>query len=473
MPSGWRDRQLCNLFEATWRRTENVFFFPMEHLSRPFVDAHPYPDCTHHTLAPFHWEPLWWAIDLALRHRVPPLEPFDAIAERRRLERVPGVVLPYTSQYRRSQFLPEPVAAPHPARHLETERTERSTACPACAAVCAKPYGDCAACESAECGRQAVATSTARPPPGAPALAPPVAPGQRCRGRAAATGSWVAAADPAPRWPGCLPSCCGPPAAGAAPRKYDWVPSACDLPIFDPDRFCDLLGNKTLLLVGDSTMHQTAALLENAIPGRQCLDRVAFGMSDFLATTSRAERGASWDDHVSKLAPDIAILSTGPHWAVQWSEASYVAALRNVSTGLRRFPRTLFAWKTLNPAGCGTAPLPGGTNVSAWLRSPEVLATNPHWHKDQYVHYPRLDALALDVFSGRVPVIDVSPLYLRPDSHQGSSTYAHSACAKLSQCDCLHFCTDGTSALTLVPDLILNFLEDLAGTRERRSGRAD
>ena len=44
----------------------------MEHLSRPFVDAHPYPDCTHHTLAPFHWEPLWWAIDLALRHRVPP-----------------------------------------------------------------------------------------------------------------------------------------------------------------------------------------------------------------------------------------------------------------------------------------------------------------------------------------------------------------------------------------------------------------
>lgn len=228
-----------------------------------------------------------------------------------------------------------------------------------------------------------------------------------------------------------------------------------------------------MLLVGDSTMHQTAALLENAIPGRQCLDRVAFGMSDFLATTSRAERGASWDDHVSRLAPDIAILSTGPHWAVQWSEASYVAALRNVSAGLRRFPRTLFAWKTLNPAGCGTAPLPGGTNVSAWLRSPEVLATNPHWHKDQYVHYPRLDALALDVFSGRVPVIDVSPLYLRPDSHQGSSTYAHSACAKLSQCDCLHFCTDGTSALTLVPDLILNFLEDLAGTRERRSGRAD
>ena len=34
-------RQLCDLFEAAWRNgRENVFFFPMEHLSRPFVDAH-------------------------------------------------------------------------------------------------------------------------------------------------------------------------------------------------------------------------------------------------------------------------------------------------------------------------------------------------------------------------------------------------------------------------------------------------
>ena len=449
-PSGWRDRQLCALFEATWRRTENVFFFPMEHLSRPFVDAHPYPDCTHHTLAPFHWEPLWWAIDLVLKHRVPPLKKFDAVAERRRLARVPGVVLPYTSQYRRSQFIPGPVKA-DAAHGLET------TACPACAAPCAKPYWDCAACETAECGRPA--TATLRP-------APPVAPGPRCRGRAVATGAWVAAADSAPRWPGCLPSCCGPPAAGAAPRKYDWVPSACDLPVFDPDRFCDLLGNRTLLLVGDSTMHQTAKLLENALQGRPCLDRVAFGMSDFLAASSHSERGASWDDHVASLAPDIAILSTGSHWAVQWFEVPYVAALRNVLAGLRRFPRTLFAWKTLNPAGCGPAPLPGGTNVSAWLRSPEVLATNPHWHEDQYVYYPRLDALALDVFAGRVPVIDASPLYLRPDSHQGSDKYLHSTCAKLSQCDCLHFCTDGTSALTLVPDLILNFLEDLSAKGE-------
>ena len=76
------------------------------------------------------------------------------------------------------------------------------------------------------------------------------------------------------------------------------------------------------------------------------------------------------------------------------------------------------------------------------------------------------DALALDVFAGRVPVIDVSPLYLRPDSHQGSDKYLHSTCAKLSQCDCLNFCTDGTSALTLVPDLILNFLEDLSAKGE-------
>ena len=37
-------------------------------------------------------------------------------------------------------------------------------------------------------------------------------------------------------------------------EQYQWKPSFCDLPAWDANAFCHLLGNRTVLLVGDSTM---------------------------------------------------------------------------------------------------------------------------------------------------------------------------------------------------------------------------
>ena len=49
-----------------------------------------------------------------------------------------------------------------------------------------------------------------------------------------------------------------------AMNSYKWVPHACSLREFEPRDFCMRLGNRTVLLVGDSTMEQAASTLMNA-----------------------------------------------------------------------------------------------------------------------------------------------------------------------------------------------------------------
>ena len=49
----------------------------------------------------------------------------------------------------------------------------------------------------------------------------------------------------------------------------EWVPDDCRLPKSDASLFCELLGTRKMLLIGDSTMAQTATVLMNAIYAAQ------------------------------------------------------------------------------------------------------------------------------------------------------------------------------------------------------------
>ena len=229
MPSGWRDRR-CATGRGNVAPDRNVFFFPMEHLSRPFVDAHPYPTArtTRSHRPP---KPLWWAIDLALRHRVPPLEPFDAIAERRRS----SASRAWSFRIRASTGGRSPPGAgrcPPPARHLETERTERSTACPPALQFVPSPTVTARRASqpvrsagSRDLDRASAARGTRLAPPVAPGSdaaggRPRLAPGSRTRRRGGRAACRRAAARRPP-----------------APRRASTTGfRACDLPIFDPDR---------------------------------------------------------------------------------------------------------------------------------------------------------------------------------------------------------------------------------------------
>ena len=48
-------------------------------------------------------------------------------------------------------------------------------------------------------------------------------------------------------------------------ETFKWVPDSCMLESFDGKDFCNVLGKKRLLLVGDSLMHQLASTLYNTL----------------------------------------------------------------------------------------------------------------------------------------------------------------------------------------------------------------
>jgi len=77
-------------------------------------------------------------------------------------------------------------------------------------------------------------------------------------------------------------------------EDYEWVPNECVLPQWNTEAFCRLLGGRRILIVGDSTMQQTAASLYSMLlynnASSECLGGIFFEMSDFLVTTPmRAE----------------------------------------------------------------------------------------------------------------------------------------------------------------------------------------
>jgi len=60
--------------------------------------------------------------------------------------------------------------------------------------------------------------------------------------------------------------------------KYTWKSD--QLPTFDPYETCRILGNRTVLIIGDSTMQQTTATLMNALFPVGCQTQIVAGGSD-------------------------------------------------------------------------------------------------------------------------------------------------------------------------------------------------
>ena len=52
-----------------------------------------------------------------------------------------------------------------------------------------------------------------------------------------------------------------------------WEPSGCKLREFSAEAFCTALGDRTLLLVGDSTMQQLASVLMNGLAWEEAQER--------------------------------------------------------------------------------------------------------------------------------------------------------------------------------------------------------
>ena len=104
--------------------------------------------------------------------------------------------------------------------------------------------------------------------------------------------------------------------------RYKWVPDSCRLVEWNARRFCELLGARRILLVGDSTVSQAATVLMNYIhwgfwqaPSSGCQQQVLFANSDTLIGRELGvdNRGGDWKTLVRHFDPDIVIVSSGPH----------------------------------------------------------------------------------------------------------------------------------------------------------------
>jgi Ser-tRNA(Ala) deacylase AlaX len=210
---------------------------------------------------------------------------------------------------------------------------------------------------------------------------------------------------------------------------YQWTPAACSLPLFDADHFCkDILGNRSILVIGDSTSEQTASTLMNAVHN-YCPERIRFAASDTLVGRSfgKWNRGKPWFEAVNQFVPDIIIANAGAHIG---NVEDYKIVLKEVCERFNRDYRNnnkIMIWRTMNAPGDPTV---GRLHERSDSESKERLRD---WWK--YAHsekctwrdwqiYPEFDRLAKEYFkSCGIPVLDMEPLYYRTDNHPGEDIH--------------------------------------------------
>jgi hypothetical protein len=199
---------------------------------------------------------------------------------------------------------------------------------------------------------------------------------------------------------------------------YRWFPDKCRLVEWDARDFCSLLGQRTLLVVGDSTGSQAASVLMNYIhwgfweaspDGPGCQRQVIFANSDTLVgqKLGGGNRGGNWKDLVRHFDPDIILLSSGPHIN---READFAFVIEQVAREHRAlFPNKQLIWKTQAPGGCTR-------NISHTFPQAEFYNSLPMHGYDYYnwAQFEKFDWLAIRTFtSANQHVLDLSPLYYR------------------------------------------------------------
>ena len=218
---------------------------------------------------------------------------------------------------------------------------------------------------------------------------------------------------------------------------------------FDPKYACQLLGRRTVLIIGDSTGQQFASALMNALESGNCAPQVYFSLSDTLLMRGH-DRGHFWFDELVRVQPDICIWGVGPHI---WGEDDFRNVLREVVANMTAYQDqqrqqgsakriTQFVYKTQQPAGCSE-------QISTLSPDEAAIDMIMHNHTELYNHrfYYDRDLYALSYLSEiNMPVIDLRMLYSRGEAHSKPPK------------DCLHFCSPGP--LDVVADLFQNLLEN-------------
>ena len=265
------------------------------------------------------------------------------------------------------------------------------------------------------------------------------------------------------------PFCCGRPTTiwkcSDFFDEYTW--QSPNIPaVFNPVDTCRLLGNSTVLLIGDSTMDQFTLTLENSLWPGKCQTQVTFGLSDTLVGRSygRMNRGKVWKELVEEIKPDIVIVTVGAH--ILSDDASYTEIVDQVLNEMQVMqqenPDLKFAWKTQSPGGC-TKDIVSPTDTS--MAAKKLNFTDNSYGKDHYNWYQfyNRDLMLLSRLQMvGIPSLDMRMLYSQSDAHISSQSGRHIMRGVI---DCLHICLPGP--LDVVGQLFHQLLLDFHDNQNR------
>jgi hypothetical protein len=208
-------------------------------------------------------------------------------------------------------------------------------------------------------------------------------------------------------------------------EHFYWKPSYCSLPKFNAKKFCELLGSRKLLIIGDSTLMQTAATLFSTVwaQGGNCSDNFYSRRDNELYNIA---------DWVNAVHPDIVVMGAGAH-CHDLGDLNMV--LDNLEINMRKiqteYPNITLIWKTQNPGHLGCERVTGPQdNYPTWkLKYANDSLDGWNWNLQ-----PAFDQISVRRLSQKgMKIVDMSPLYLRPDGHVFRGNFV----------DCLHYCLPG------------------------------
>lgn len=267
---------------------------------------------------------------------------------------------------------------------------------------------------------------------------------------------------------------------------YIWIPTNCSLLIWNEKRFCEELGSRKILLVGDSTMRQTHTTLQsmifysdkflNTTRKLECMRQIIFAWSDYLVNVTKGERGATLIQHAINHNFDFEFLifSYGYHAhevesvedkkkAIDDESYSnfFTVKLREMIENIRQSRKKIhdmpvsFIYKTENIAhsSCDRHKIPDNSllNKEKLERlSNTGLGKKYHW-SDEFRIEDRLIKFSRE---NEVSIIRQTPLFARVDGH--IPLWFHNSQTGQNQWDCMHYCIPGP--LNIFGRLLLHFL---------------
>jgi len=242
-------------------------------------------------------------------------------------------------------------------------------------------------------------------------------------------------------------------------ERYEWEPIKCDLVPWNVSLFCESLGDRKILMMGDSIMHQTGAALMSRITWDatrnsenvsfvSCAPQLALGRMNMFGQDDGY--GLSHiQSYLDSFQRDVLILNTGAHFLLNSLFDDDLQLVHNLTDEIvphyeaKAQKNLTVAWKSMNPGHVNCSQESHGPLNDKWDHRHTGMRDLYNWWLQ-----PDMDSRAKRKVSDLGwKWIDMSPLYYRQDAHPYGE-------AK----DCLHYCLPGPPDLfsVLVQNMLYN-----------------